>query len=237
MNILCLILARGGSKRIPNKNLALFGGEPLIVSAIKCAKLSKYINRIIVSTDSKEIAMVAKSYGAEVPFRRPNNISQWDSTELDAFKHALNWLEKNEGYKPDIIVKLFSTTPFRTAKSVDKAIRLFLDNPRADSVRSVRMCYEHPHKMWTKRGKWLKSLIPLSKKLPEAHTLSYQLLPPVYIQNAAIDVIRAANISQKNSITGKRILPFIMDEIESLDINNSMDLDFANFIFQKKLDK
>lgn len=233
MKILCLILARGGSKRIPRKNLILLDGKPLIAHAIECAKASRHINRIIVSTDSEEISRVARRYGAEVPFKRPGSISRWDSTELSAFKHALGWLEKNEGYKPDIIVKIFSTSPFRTTKSVDKAIRLLLDNPDADSVRSVRLCSEHPHKMWTIKGKWLRSLIPLSSKLPEAHTLSYQLLPTVYIQNAAIDVTRASNISRKDSITGKRILPFIMNEIESLDINNQIDLDLTRLILNR----
>lgn len=233
MKILCLILARGGSKRIPKKNLTLLGGKPLIAHAIECAKASKYINRIIVSTDSEEIARVAKRYGAEVPFKRPKNISQWNSTELSAFKHALGWLKKNEGYKPDIIVKLFSTSPFRTTKSVDRAIRLLMSNPDADSLRSVRLCSEHPYKMWAIKGRWLRSLMPLSKKLLEAHTLSYQLLPTVYIQNAAIDVTRTTNITQKDSITGKRILPFIMDEAESLDINNPIDLDLARLILNK----
>ena len=112
--IMCLILARGGSKRIPHKNIKKLVGKPLIAYTIECAKRSKYINRIIVSTDDKVIAKVAKEYGAEVPFYRPDEISQDDSTELDSFKHALSWLKENENYEPDLIVKLFATAPFRT---------------------------------------------------------------------------------------------------------------------------
>ncbi len=208
VSILCLILARSGSKRIPGKNIVDLAGKPLIAYTIECAKRSRYINRIIVSTDDKKIARIAQDYGAEVPFMRPSEISQDDSTELDAFKHALVWLKENEGYEPDLIVKLFPTSPFRTTKSVDAAIKLLIDNPDADSVRSVRLCAEHPYKMWSIENSRLKSLIPLEQKPKEAHTLSYQVLPKVYIQNASIDVTRTSNVWQKNSVTRTEIVPF-----------------------------
>ena len=104
MEVLCLILARGGSKRIPKKNIKILGDKPLIAYTIECAKHSKYINRIIVSTDDSEIASVSRQHGAETPFHRPKEVSQVDSTELDAFKHALGWLRDNEYYEPDLIV-------------------------------------------------------------------------------------------------------------------------------------
>ena len=232
--IMCLILARGGSKRIPKKNVKKLAGKPLIAYTIECAKHSKYINRIIVSTDDKEIAKVAKEYGAEVPFYRPDKISQDDSTELDAFKHALGWLKENENYEPDMVVKLFATAPFRTTSSVDKAIELLLDNPEADSVRSVKLCSEHPHKMWRIDSERLKSLIPLEQKQKEAHTLSYHILPEVYIQNAAIDVTKPENVWEKDSVTGVNIMPFVMDDMESIDINDPLDFEFAEMILKKR---
>lgn len=234
LKILCLILARGESQRIPGKNIKKLSGKPLLAYTIECAKQSKYINRIIVSTDDKKIASVAKQYGAEVPFFRPVKISQADSKELDAFKHALKWLKVNEGYEPDIIVKLFATSPFRTTKSVDKAIELFRKNTNVDSVRSVTLCSEHPYKMWTIEQNRLKHLIPIGTKPKESHTWSYQILRKVYIQNAAIDVIRPFNIWKKNSITGTKIIPFVMDEIESIDINNPIDFLLAELIFKNK---
>lgn len=235
LKIMCLILARGGSKRIPKKNIKELAGKPLIAYTIECAKGSKYINRIVVSTNDEEIAKVSRGFDAETPFVRPATISQDDSTELDAFKHALKWLKDNEGYEPDLIVKLFPTSPFRTAKSVDKAIKLLLDNPLADSVRSMRLCSEHPYKMWTIKNNRLKSLISTKQKPKEAHTLSYQVLPKIYIQNASIDVTRPENIWGKDSITGTEIIPFIMDEIESIDINTGLDLDLAELIIKKGL--
>lgn len=237
MKILCLILARGSSQRIPNKNIKILDGRPLIAYTIECAKKSKYINRIIVSTDSDEIARVSMELGAEAPFRRPAEISQVGSMELEAFKHALNWLKDNEDYLPDFIVKLFPTSPFRKTESVDKAIELLISNPQADSVRSVRLCSEHPHKMWIidKEINRLVSLIPPDLKQPEAHTLSYQLLPQVYIQNASIDVTRTSVILKKNSITGTEIIPFIMDEVESIDINEPLDFVLAEEVIRQKL--
>jgi len=233
LKIMCLILARGDSKRIPQKNIKILAGKPLISYTIECAKQSKYINRIIVSTDDNKIAEISKKYGAEVPFFRPKDISKEDSTELDAFKHALKWLKENENYEPDLIVKLFATSPFRKPSSVDTAIKLLLDNPNADSVRSVTLCSEHPHKMWTIENNRLKSLIPVNQKKKEAHTLSYQLLPTVYIQNASIDVTKPENVWKKDSITGTEILPLIMDFYESIDINNTVDFDLAEMLLKK----
>lgn len=235
MKILCLILARGGSVRVPTKNIKKLGRYPLIYYTIHAAKKSKYINRIIVSTDDEEIARIAKKYGAEVPFYRPKEISKTDSTELAAFEHALGWLKEHEGYVPDLIVKLFPTAPFRKTESIDKAIELMLANPQADSVRSVTLCSEHPYKMWIIEGGRLRSFIPPNQKPREAHTFAYQVLPKVHIQNAAIDVTKPSNIWEKKSVTGTEIIPFVMDEIESIDINTPLDFLFAETILKRGL--
>ena len=233
MKIMALILARGGSKRIPRKNIKTLGGKPLIAYTIEGAKQSRYVNRIIVSTDDPEIAAVSEQYGAEAPFLRPKEISQEASTELDAFRHALSFLKNEEGYVPDLIVKLFATAPFRKTESIDKAIDLLLANPEADGVRSVKLCSEHPYKMWILGADgYLQSFIPLKQKPKEAHTLSYQILPTIYIQNANIDVTRPANIWKKNSIIGSRILAYVMDEFESVDINTPIDFSLAETLIE-----
>lgn len=225
MKILALIPARGGSKRIPNKNIKPLDGKPLIAYTIKAAKQSKYINRIIVSTNSKKIAMVAKKYGAEIPFLRPKNISQCNSTELQFFKHALNWLKKNEKYEPELIVLLYPTSPFRKASSIDQAIQKMINDPRADSLRSIKLCSQHPYKMWLKGKKYLKPFI--TGKHPNVHTLSYQNLPAIYIQNASIYITKPKTIFKTKSPIGKIIIPFIMNEIESVDINTPLDFEYA----------
>jgi len=237
MKILALILARGGSERLPGKNIINLGGHPLIAYTLQATKKSKYINRIIVSTDDAQIAAVAKKYGAEVPFFRPKEISKGDSTELQAFEHALRWLKDNENYAPDLIVKLFPTSPFRTVEAIDKAIELMIANPNADSVRSVRLCTEHPYKMWRIENDRLCPFVPFNQKPKDAHTFSYQILPKVYVNNASMDVTKPSNILEKKSVTGENIIPFVMDEIESIDINDKWDLVLAEEIIKKGLNK
>lgn len=228
METLALILARGGSKRIPRKNIRNLGGQPLICYIISAAKSSKHINRIIVSTDDSEIAEVSKDCGAEVPFLRSSEISKDDSKEIDAFKQCLKWLKENEDYVPDLIVKLFPTAPFLKSESIDKAVELMIANPQADSVRSVRPCSEHPYKMWVIENDLLKPFVPWENRPEESHTFSYQSLPKVYIQNAAVDVTKPSTIWEKNSVTGKKILAFLMENREeSLDINTPLDFVFA----------
>jgi CMP-N-acetylneuraminic acid synthetase len=233
MKILAFIPARAGSKRIPNKNIKPLNGKPLIAYTIEAAKKSKHVNRIVVSTDSEEIAAVAKEYGAEVPFMRPAEISQADSTELEFFEHALDWFLINEGYVPDLIVLLYPTSPFRKTESVDKAIEKMLTHPEADSLRSVKKCSEHPYKMWIIEGEYIKPFVKAEKR--DMHTLSYHLLPEVYIQNASIYITRPSTIKDKRSPTGDIIIPFIMDELESVDVNTPLDFMFAEMLLKEKL--
>ena len=148
MNILAFIPARAGSKRVPNKNLLPLKGKPLIAYTIEAALKAQRVTRIIVSTDSEEIAAVARTHGAEVPFLRPAEIAQSDSTEMQFFTHALDWLLVHEGYSPDLLVLLYPTSPFRKSASIDAAIEKMLGHPEADSLRSIRLCNEHPYKMW-----------------------------------------------------------------------------------------
>src|SRR5918996_374386 len=225
MKVLSVIIARGGSQRVPDKNIRPLAGRPLLAYSIQAAKRSRYVQRVIVSTDSNAIAEVAAAAGAEVPFRRPAEISQGHSTELEAMEHALGWLRDHEAYEPDLVVLLRPTSPFRTTATIDRGIDLLRNDPSAHCVRTVRLCSEHPHKMWVMDpdGRRIRSLIPVEQKLPEAHTLSYQVLPTVYIQNASMDVFRPSNVWQLRSTTGTEIIPLVMDELESLDINTELD--------------
>jgi len=232
MKILGLIPARGGSRRIPKKNIKLLAGKPLIAYTIEAAEKSKYINRIVVSTDSKEIASVAKKYGAEIPFLRPKEISQADSTEMEFFEHALNWFSKNENYEPDLIVELYPTAPFRKAESIDRAIEKMLAHPEADSLRSIRLCSEHPYKMWVIEKDYLQPFV--KGKDMNIHILAYHLLPKVYIQNANIYITKSSTIRNKKSPSGDVIVPFIMNEVESVDINDPIDFELAEIILKKQ---
>ena len=162
---------------------------------------------------------------------RPESIAQSDSTEMQFFEHALDWLEQNERYVPDLIVLLYPTSPLRKSESIDRAIEEMMKHPEADSLRSVTLCSEHPYKMWVKEDGYLKPFVKGEDR--NVHTLSYQLLPTVYIQNASIYITRPETIRQKKSPTGDVILPFVMDELESVDVNNPRDFELAEIIAKK----
>ena len=118
---ICIIPARGGSKGVPGKNIRDVGGFPMIAYSIIASKLSKNIERTIVSTDSQEIADIALKYGAEVPFLRPEKFARDDSKDIEFFQHAIDWFSENEGYVPNYWVQLRPTTPLRESSIIDKS--------------------------------------------------------------------------------------------------------------------
>ena len=163
MKIISVIPARGGSKSIKNKNLIKLNNKPLIYYAIKQSQKSKFIKRSIVSTNDKKIAKIAKKYGAEVPFLRPNSISKNNSKDFGFFLHLINWLKKNENYTPDLIVQLRPTQPYRDVKFIDKAIQIMMRDKKADSLRSISVPERTPYKMWKIKGNYLDYIFPNTK--------------------------------------------------------------------------
>jgi CMP-N,N'-diacetyllegionaminic acid synthase len=234
-NIIALIPARGGSQRVKNKNIRQLSNKPLIGYTIESALKAKNIDRVIVSTDNHEIAKIALGYGAEVPFLRPEKFATADSTEFDFHNHTLESLEKLESYKVDIIVNLYPTSPFRKTETINNALDLFLLNPNADSLRSVRKCKEHPYKMWIKDGKHLRRFVSIDDASKQ--TLSYHLLPEVYIQNSSIYIVKSETLLKYKNTIGENTLFFEMEDLESLDINYEVDYEFAEFIIKKNMIK
>jgi N-acylneuraminate cytidylyltransferase len=231
--ILAIIPARGGSKGVPGKNIKELNGKPLIYYSITEAKKSKYINRIITSTDDMQIADIARKYGSEVPFLRPTEISGDKSPDLEFFKHGLSWLKENEGYIPDILVHLRPTAPLRKVKHIDAGIKMLLENPTADSVRSVVLSQKHPFKMWKICAGKLVPFIPEEiRGFKETYNLPIQSLPEAYIQNGSVDIIRTKTIIDKNSTTGDLILALLMKEEESININTPEDFMLAEILMQ-----
>jgi len=222
--ILAVIPARGGSKGIPRKNIKLFAGYPLIAWSIAAVKQSELVTRVVVSTDDEEIAAVAREYGAETPFLRPNELAQDKTTDLPVFEHALKWLEDLEGYHPEIILQLRPTSPIRPRTMVDDSISILLEHPDADCVRGVVPAAQNPYKMWRFNGE-AKPLNPLLKVdgIDEPYNAPRQILPPVYWQTGHIDAIRVSTISQKHSLTGDVIYPLVIDPRYTVDIDTLAD--------------
>ena len=157
--ILAIIPARGGSKGIPKKNIRMVDGHPLISYSIQAALESKIINRIICSTDSKNIGNIAQKYGAEVPFLRPLELAQDNTSDLETFYWLLTELKDRENYNPEIIVQLRPTSPIRLRGQIDEAIDLIINNQVVDSVRSVTPAKATPYNMWNIKDKTLYRLL------------------------------------------------------------------------------
>ena len=222
MKILALIPARGGSKGIPRKNIINLCGKPLIVYSIEQALASKFINRVIVSTDDEEIADIARKNGAEIPFMRPKEFAQDLSPDFDVFYHALEWLEKNEGYIPGIVLNHRPVCPVRNVEVIDRAIELFINTPAADSLRSVCTPAQTPYKMWKIVDGYIKPLLKLPG-ISEPFNLPRQILPEVYWQFGYVDMVRTEVITKKKKMSGNKILPFIIEE-EWVDIDSVDDI-------------
>jgi N-acylneuraminate cytidylyltransferase len=231
--VLAIVPARGGSKGIKRKNLIPFNGIPLLASSIEHALNSKLVTRVIVSTDDLEIREAALKYGAEVPFLRPAELAEDHVLDLPVFEHALQFLEK-QGYRPEAVVHLRPTAPHRELGLIDAAISLLLDNPDADSVRSVSVPDKHPYRMFTIDGDGFLSAI-MKHEHPVPYLLRRQDLPPVYYYNCVIDVTRPDVIYKKQSMTGDAIFPFIMKPEDVIDIDTNRDLEIARYLFERKL--
>lgn len=221
--ILALIPARGGSKSIPHKNIRLFAGFPLIAYSIAAARATEMISRIVVTTDDPEIAEIAQNYGAEVPFLRPSEHSQDTTPDLPVFQHALEWLKQHEAYQPEIVVQLRPTSPLRRAWHIDQAVAYLIERPDVDSVRTVCIPFQNPYKMWQIRPDGiLRPLIHL-ENIPEPYNLPRQALPDVYWQTGYVDAAWTETILSKNSMTGERILPLVINPEEWIDIDSPDD--------------
>lgn len=229
--VLAIIPARGGSKGIPHKNIKNFAGHPLIAYSIIAARQAETVTRVIVSTDDPEIAAVAREYGAEVPFMRPEELAQDHTLDLPVFQHALAWLVANEAYSPDVVVHLRPTSPVRPVGLVDEAVRLLLDNPNVHSVRGVVPAGQNPHKMWRidmETGQ-MRALLDVPG-VPEPYNAPRQALPPVFWQTGHIDAIRTTTILEMNSMSGSVILPVKLDPRYTVDIDSPSDWQRAEWL-------
>jgi CMP-N,N'-diacetyllegionaminic acid synthase len=206
MKIIALIPARSGSKGVLHKNIRKLGDLPLIAYSILLAKMVKEIDRVIVSTDSEEYALIAKEFGAEVPFLRPKHISGDKSTDLDAFKHCINWLEENENYKPELIFHFRPTTPLRCPLIIKDALKMIIDNP-STSVRSGHKATESPFKWFLKDEEgYFKGLQENIDS--ERVNMPRQVFPDVYVPDGYVDIIKTDTIIEQGTLHGNKMLVF-----------------------------
>ncbi len=221
-SLVALIPARMGSKRVPGKNIRVLGAHPLIAYTIAPAIQSGVFDAIIVSTDSEEVAAIARHYGADVPFLRPAEFAGDTSPDIEWVAYTLRTLA-GQGRNYDAFSLLRPTSPFRTPDTIRRAWDTFLADRRADSLRAVEKCTQHPAKMWVVRNNRLLPIMPFGPERQPWHSSQYGSLPLVYVQNASLEIAWTRVALEDRTIAGETLVPFLTGEMEGFDINNRFD--------------
>jgi N-acylneuraminate cytidylyltransferase len=194
----------------------------MIAYTISAAIESGVFDAVVVSTDSEEYADIARHYGAEVPFLRPVEMAGPTSPDIEWIEFTLNGLAA-QGREYDCFGILRPTSPFRQPETIRRAWDQFVDYGRADSLRAIEKCHEHPGKMWVRHGKIMYPLMPLTPAEQPWHSSQYAVLPEVYVQNASLELAWSRVVTQGRTIAGQVIMPFITEGFEGFDINNPED--------------
>lgn len=233
-SIIALIPARSGSKRIPDKNILSLGGHPLIAYTISAALQSDIFTSVIVSTDSKKYADIARYYGAEIPFLRPAEFATALSPDIEWVEYTLKRL-RDEGRVSDCFSILRPTNPFRKPETIQRAWKEFLREKGVDSLRAVEKCKQHPGKMWIVRGKRMMPLLPLGPPEQPWHSSQYQSLPEIYVQNASLEIAWTRVVLDGRNIAGDVLVPFFTKEYEGFDVNSPLDWQIAEEFVRRQM--
>lgn len=225
-SILAIIPARGGSKGIPRKNIKDLNGKPLIAYTIEETKKSKYIDKLVVSTEDEEISKISTMYNAEVPFLRPKELAEDHTPGIDPILYTIKWFQSN-GYKFDYIVCIQCTSPFRRVEQIDDALEKLI-NKDADSIVSV--CESEVSPYWMKKiengmmNNFLDN-IPFYARRQDA--------PQIYRLNGAIYIAKAEVLLKNNNWYTENTLAYVMDRKSSVDIDEMIDFKFAEFLMRE----
>lgn len=225
-SVVALIPARAGSRRVPHKNIRRLAGHPMMAYTIAAAKASGIFSAVVVSTDDEQYANIARHYGAEVPFLRPQEMAGETSPDIDWVVQALRGLSE-AGRQFDCFSLLRPTSPFRQPETIRRAWSLFLSQKEVDSLRAVEKCRQHPGKMWVVRNGRMLPLLPLSPAEKPWHSQQYAALPEVYVQNASLEIAWSRVALEGGSIAGSVLVPFFTEGLEGSDVNEPRDWDWV----------
>jgi CMP-N,N'-diacetyllegionaminic acid synthase len=218
-----LIPARSGSERVRDKNIRPLAGHPLLAYAIAAARQAGVFDRVVCSTDSSKIAEVAQRYGADIPFLRPPEFATSTSPDIEWIRHALGHLDEHY----DIFAIVRATNPFRGPDVLRRGYEQLLETPEADSIRAIELVKQHPGKMWVLEGKLMRPLLDQSHLEVAWHAGQYQALPPVYVQNSALEIAWTRVVSQTGTREGRVVAPFLTNGYEGFNIDDEDDWDRA----------
>ena len=236
-SVVALIPARAGSKRVVNKNIRTLDGHPLIAYAIASTVESGLFDAVMVSTDSERIAAIAQHYGAEVPFPRPSEYATDGSPDIEWLDDMLRRLQQ-AGREWDCFALLRPTSPFRAASTLRRAWSEFCAEDDVDSLRAVEKTALHPGKMWRVEGRRMVPAVPRiggesSPSDQPWHSSPYQTLPPVYAQNASLEIAWTRVVFEKRSLAGDVLMPFLTEGHEGFDINDEIDWTVAEELLRR----
>jgi CMP-N,N'-diacetyllegionaminic acid synthase len=217
--------ARSGSERVPGKNVRPLAGHPLLAYAIETARQSGVFERVLVSTDSEEIAEVARWYGAEVPFLRPAEYATATSPDIEWLAYTLERLD--ETY--DLFALIRATNPFRGPAVVRRGFEQLLATPEADSLRAVERVKQHPGKMWelAPDGRTMSPVLDQSHLDVAWHAGQYQALPEVYVQNSALEIAWTRVVTELGTREGRVLAPFLTSGLEGFNVDDEEDWERA----------
>lgn len=217
--IISIIPARGGSKGLPRKNIKPLLGKPLIAWTIEQAKSSRYIDKVVVSTDDPEIAKIAKKCGAEVPFLRPKELATDDAKTIDVIMHAVNRFE-NDGKYFDIVVLLEPTSPLRKEDDLDNSIEFFIENiDKVDSLVSVGEVHlENPYIMKKVESGGVKPFIEIDENLYQR-----QQLPKIYFPYGVIYLSKTSTLKKYKTFYQERTIPYLIERWQNYEIDDVYD--------------
>jgi CMP-N,N'-diacetyllegionaminic acid synthase len=222
-SVVALIPARAGSERVRGKNIRQLAGHPLIAYAVATARQAGIFERVVCSTDSVEIAEVARRYGAEVPFLRPAEYATATSPDIEWLKYTLEQLDE----RYDLFAIVRATNPFRGPDAFERGLRQLLATPEADSIRAIERVKQHPGKMWLLEGRTMRPLLDQSH-LPVAwHAGQYQALPEVYVQNSALEIAWTRVVFATGTREGRTVAPFLTTGYEGFNVDDEEDWERA----------
>lgn len=224
--VVALIPARSGSKGVPHKNIKSLAGHPLLEWSIKACLKSQLIDRVIVSTDSREYADLSIKLGAEAPFLRPPEIAGDRSTDYDFVLHALEWFARHGG-EPDFLVHIRPTTPLRDPALIDEAIKAFRAAPQATALRSIHEMSESAYKTFEINAQGLLKRLGADGTDLDAANYARQQFPATFQANGYVDVLSSRFVRSNGLIHGNSVLPFITPSVVEIDTQE----DFAHLEF------
>lgn len=231
--VVALIPARSGSKRVPDKNIRLLAGHPLMAYSINAAVQSAVFADVVVSTDSEHYADIARHYGATVPILRPQKYAGDTSPDIEWITHTLEALDQ-AGRTWDCFSILRPTSPFRRHKTIQRAWEAFAAEDGIDSLRAVEKCSQHPAKMWVVRGRRMLPLMPFGPAEQPWHSSQYPSLPEIYVQNASLEIAWTRVVTEQGTIAGNTIMPFFTEDYEGFDVNSDYDWSLAEELVRRK---